>query len=274
MKYLIVKPMSGLGNRLRALLSANRLARLMGRQLGVIWTLDNYHCYCAFNALFQNDFFFTSSHFLTQRAVKSYRIEKKPTRIADSNDEVIFVEAENFIWSEQDQGIVFGQFPPSKVQNQQLAAELLTEFEALKPVECIVNAVNSFVEENFQHGSIGVHIRREDNYWSNTYCPDVLFFNKLHEVTLSYGGKIFLATDSTETEQRFREYYGQRIVTYPVRSLARGSSPESIIDALIIMLIMARTKILLRSCSSSYSQCASWFGKVPTIEIGKLEHAS
>jgi hypothetical protein len=276
MKYLVAHACSGLGNRIRCLVAARRAARLTGRQLALIWPLDPYHCYCQYQQLFQTPQLLVSDELFANTLTENYMVSYMPTFIVQhSQAEAVYVQEQNFFWVDGDSDIMWGQFSPYKMKNLAVRNELLSEFAALQPCQEVSRKVDSFAQEHFAEEVIGVHIRREDNYWSNRFCSDRLFIESARDaLTYLPEAKLFLATDDEQSEASFRGAFGDRVLTYPPRSLERGRDWQAVQDALVILLLLARTHLIIRSCSSTFSQVASWFGQVPTIDVGLLEHTS
>lgn len=271
-RLLSVRSQCGLGNRLRALTSARRVAKRCGRQLVVHWPLDPYHCFCPYERLFTTPHFFAHEPFTTAGVwVDQYAVGKTPTRIdPNSPADHIHVVEDNFIWLKGDRGVVWGQFGPRRMKNHELRDEVKAEFDALVPARHVSREVEAFAGQ--LGAAVGVHIRREDNVWSNRYCTDDLFLAEVDRALDTRADKVLLATDGPESRRAVRDRYGARVVEYPVRSFARGADPEAVEDALVTMLLLARTRLLIRSVSSTFSQCAAWFGNVPTVDVGLREH--
>ena len=68
---------------------------------------------------------------------------------------------------------------------------------------------------------------------------------------------LFLATDDPGHVASLVKRYGQRIVTYPVRSLRRDV-PEGIIDAVVTLYLLRQTGGVVGSRVSGFSMCAGW----------------
>lgn len=272
MKFLIVRVHAGLGNRIRALVAGRRVAKKLGRQLAVIWSLDSYHCWCPYDFLFRTPHFFVGDSF-AGRSVELYGIGRKPNFIRSSIKDAISIQEENFFWAEGDQDVMWGPHGPYQARNETIQKELLDEFAALEPSHFVSNEVDQFIERDFRQTMIGVHIRREDNTWSNKNCTDEMFVERLNEALFHMpDAGILLATDGAKSEEAIRKRFGWRVTTYPVRSLSRGQAWQAVQDGLITMLLLSRTDLLIRSCSSSFSQCAAWFGNLPSLSVGQPEH--
>ncbi len=274
MKHLVVQCHGGLGNRIRALIAGERVARILNRQLCVQWPIDGYHCGCPFNALFDTKHLLVGT--INPGAVECFRIKQEPNLIENSLLDYIHIVEENFFWAESDRerGYFWGQFGPSQVRDTMLRDELLQGFNRLKPSSWVGAEVSRF-HQSFMEGSnvVGVHVRREDNHWSKAFCSDALFVRPIQRFLSSHANpKILLCTDGDESRDFFHRRFPGFIIEYSVRSFDRGGNWMAVQDALICMLLMARCGSIIRSVSSTFSQCASWFGNLSTMNVGRPQH--
>jgi hypothetical protein len=276
MKHLVVKCHAGLGNRIRALVAARRVAKKLGRELSVIWPIDGYHCGCAYQCLFKtpqvlvNDIGWSALE-------EEYCVLKVPNIIRQSDADLILVTEENFFWTEEDElsgSTMWGQHAPSFMKNEAVRGEILNEFANLVPNDFVSVEVDRFHREKMEGKRVmALHIRREDNEWSNTNCSDTHFLNQAKIfLSQSPGSRVLLSTDGRESRELIMRHLGSSVIEYPVRSLDRGGNWRAVQDAFITMLLMAKCDVIARSPSSTFSQCAAWFGNKPTIEVGPLQH--
>lgn len=281
LRFLYVDCHSGLGNRIKTLVSAIRVQKAMPNHQFVIgWRMDGYHCHCPFNSLFANPFlvlsgdFFSTTGYIDHHSVRT----TGPNFISpESKADVVWVSEENFFYLTGDRGVMWGQHGPFKMKNASLREELLSCFDKLVFHPVVQQAVNHFVHEHFRGRPVlGVHIRRGDNDWANRFVPDSLFPAAIEDALGHFPDDtlIFLCSDSPETEQYIARGFPNRVISYRKRTLpnARSQSTVAVQDALIEIGILSRTSLIVRTPSSTFSQCAAWMGRVPTIEVGPLEH--
>jgi len=145
-----------------------------------------------------------------------------------------------------------------------LRKEYLRYIKKLKPAKEVRRAVNPFSKKNNLINSIGVHIRRGDfiNYWDGRgkVSSDEKFFEKMSEIIAkNRKTKFFLATDSKETQEKFIKKFGKRIVVYPNKDFQRNTE-KSIKDAFVDMLLLSKTKYILGTYLSTFTEIAWWFG--------------
>ena len=124
---------------------------------------------------------------------------------------------------------------------------------------------------DFTSHTIGIHIRRTDHQQAISDSPLELFIEAIdRELALprtegaGSGTSIFLATDDEATKQALLGRYGQRVITSPNK--ATRDSAEGIQEALAEMVALSRTDKIYGSANSTFSQIAACLGDIP-IEI-------
>lgn len=117
--------------------------------------------------------------------------------------------------------------------------------------------------------TIGLHIRRTDNQESIEASPIELFFDTVdRELSEHPDLHIYLATDDEPTKLLFRQRYGEaRIQTAP--NAATRESTDGIREALIEMLLLARTARVYGSAGSTFSEMAVKFSGTPLTYLRK-----
>ncbi|MBR4534014.1 MAG: glycosyl transferase [Bacteroidaceae bacterium] len=131
-----------------------------------------------------------------------------------------------------------------------------------RPLPAIEREVNARTTA-FTPYTIGLHIRRTDNQASIDASPVELFFDVVdHELAEHDDLHVYLATDDEPTKTLFRQRYGSdRIQTAP--SQATRDSVAGIREALIEMLLLARTSHVYGSAGSTFSEIAVKFSGTP-----------
>lgn len=131
-----------------------------------------------------------------------------------------------------------------------------------RPLPAIEREVNARTTA-FTPYTIGLHIRRTDNQASIDASPVELFFDVVdHELAEHDDLHVYLATDDEPTKTLFRQRYGSdRIQTAP--SQATRDSVAGIREALIEMLLLARTSHVYGSAGSTFSEMAVKFSGTP-----------
>ncbi len=131
-----------------------------------------------------------------------------------------------------------------------------------RPLPAIEREVNARTTA-FTPYTIGLHIRRTDNQASIEASPVELFFDVVDRELAEHNNlHVYLATDDEPTKTLFRQRYGSdRIQTAP--SQATRDSVAGIREALIEMLLLARTSHVYGSAGSTFSEIAVKFSGTP-----------
>ena len=137
-----------------------------------------------------------------------------------------------------------------------------------RPLPAIEQEVSTRAAAFTPH-TIGLHIRRTDNQASIDASPDELFFDTVdRELAQHPDLHIYLATDDEPTKALFRQRYGtDRIQTAPTQ--ATRDSASGIHEALIEMLLLARTNHVYGSAGSTFSEMAVKFSGTPLTILKK-----
>jgi hypothetical protein len=144
------------------------------------------------------------------------------------------------------------------------SADYLSEFRRWRPVEPIRRIVDELAAE-LDSRTIGVHVRRGDatnNHFRQS--SDAAFFARMDELLRREPGTaFFLATDSADTDARFRDRYGSVLRTNPAKRFVPSvidHPKENQRDAVVDLFTLARTQRVLGTCYSSFSKAAADLG--------------
>lgn len=136
---------------------------------------------------------------------------------------------------------------------------------AAEPIEQAVKRVAAAFASN----TIGVHIRRTDHSTVTAYSPQDFFIRAMQrQIDADSQVQFFLATDSPQVESEFLSRFGERILCRP-RQFTR-QTPEGVCDALIDLLCLSRTRKIIGSRLSSFSETAAQINDIP-LESMKVE---
>ena len=253
-KRIIVQPLGGLGNRMRAIVGAYDLSKKMNRELVVVWTRDitlnekfsnifeEIPCRvieCQLNTLFYKFLYRLLKYVLRYRIIddsfvvrncKSQSITWTKPMV---NDNLFIVSCENITLSE--------------------------DFSILKLNKMLKEKIPFRIDRD---KTIGIHIRRVDNEKSIKYSPSTLFFDKIDEkLRLEPSTRFYLATDDSDEEKAFINKYGDSIIVYHKSSLDRNN-PMAIHDAAIDLYLLSCCKEIYGSYYSSFSDTAALWGGI------------
>lgn len=295
-KFLIVKGIAGLGNRMLAVLNGILYSRLSGRRLIVDWSDDAYSIngsnvfpqffLCKSNGsideipaegtvlptVWQNQL-----HEFASTLRKSYKNPgefREKTSIDPTNlnyDEDIVV-----MWAYHEQiGLLRKHFkgPHEKLaqmSNEEILSKLFEEDLLLQPR--ISEAVTGFKRKELSGKTVGVHIRYSD-YRASLFA----ILKKLNNL-LKYESDllIFLATDNVQIKKMFEENYPGTITTphwYPEPGSCihnNSSRPDPIgsgIESLVDLYLLAECDYLIIDSSSSFSYIAKLLTKTDESKV-------
>lgn len=275
---ILFYPVGGLANRMRAIDSAVNYSESQKSKLIIYWIRDN-GLNCGFNAIWKPvpfvfdgkghilDFFlylyrrFIGFKYLLKiadnlRLIKVFidqntgKNEEIYSYIKSGNRKVrylflIIVTCENF-------------FPSSEFRNDLF--QLLPEVKELVKKETA----------SFDGNTIGVHIRRQDNDISIMNSPLELFEDRMHsEIKECPVTKFYIASDDYHVKNKFEDnpLWKDRIM-FTKGSLCRDSR-EGILQAVVELYTLAKTKKIIGSYWSSFSEIAAELGKIPLEVINK-----
>jgi hypothetical protein len=263
-RKLFIHVQFGLTNRLRALASAYAFAHASNRELRLIWESD-FHCNCYFDDLFSND------HLIVYRSldVDLRDVEIYDCMEANGHDPMPFVE---HITSED---LYIKTYNPinSSIANISIENEFLRQ---LKPNNTVKKLMAS-VDNNY---SVGIHIRsqgskdgvpweRQEGNWTReaqneldfarAMANEGFFKSEMRRILRNnVKTKFFIASDKPTVIDQFLAEFKDNLVC-----LNRSSSDRSktnIQYALADLILLSKSRLILGSYFSSFSQMASRLG--------------
>ncbi len=249
---------TGLGSRLKCLLSVMRLAEMCGDDYGIVYE-KNKNARCRWGHLFEND------------------IEVHKTR--EDLDGVKYPEVYyGWRWkATEDEKKKYAQktfdFMYAKTP---FKAGILRQIEKLIPLEFIRNTVveyKSLIDSN----TLAVCARSWKDV-KGTHLERNFYADELYSaIEINYTGNIFLATDDAEIYKKLCKRYGKKNVnTYNNRTYwGDRKSARGMQDALIEMLLPGNANKMILTWHSAYNECQWWFGggKADVIEVSKWKEA-
>jgi hypothetical protein len=260
---ILFEPAGGICNRLRAMVSAQRLALDCRSSLIILWRKD-HHLSASFDDLFVkprevrmvltvgSDFLYKITNAVICRIFKN-RLEQTTVETMNraNSDYVLYAATRNvFIRT-------YSRF------------HCESDFSLIKPIPEIVSVVDGY---NFDRlGVVGVHIRRTDNQRSSTLSPTELFIEAMRaELAENPSTTFFVATDSPDEERQLQQIFPGRIIVHTKSSLDRND-PRAIRDAMIDLYCLARCRKLIGSYWSSFTDTAASIGGMPLQIVKRSE---
>ena len=307
-KYVLVDAKNGLGNRMRALASAMSVAAALGRPVLLIWVSD-LHCNCSYRRLFAQPLPFalldeeipranlTDDEFQVYNymrpepgAVKDAFVE------ADLNRHLYFKSA--FIMNHPAGGWKFAQRQIQRLTPVDRIAEMLQAnkkmvglhvrnvFDAPRDAQTNTSVTGAAAVEGAQkeYGAEGARqlmMWRKASHWTN-FVPRMIALLRENSYRNPQGLaqeplQFYLAADSEDAYTGLTKRFPNRIKFQP-RSCASERCDfrdcEGMIYSIVDMLNLGRTKLILGSGWSSYSEVASYMGgdqgmPVPILMAGR-----
>lgn len=132
------------------------------------------------------------------------------------------------------------------------------DFSFLKPQASIRARIES-VTSRYEGRTIGVHIRRTDHDRSIQNSPLALFITHMEEELRQHAGtRFYVATDDPGTDRELKARFGSAII--PVERVYGRSDLGGIQSAMVDLYCLSRTLRILGSHQSSFSETACRLG--------------
>ena len=307
-KYVLVDAKNGLGNRMRALASAMSVAAALGRPVLLIWVSD-LHCNCSYRRLFAQPLPFALLDEEIPRAnltddefqVYNY-MRPEPGAVKDA-----YVEADlsrhlyfksGFIMNHPAGGWKFAQRQIQRLTPVDRIAEMLQAnkkmvglhvrnvFDAPRDAQTNTSVTGAAAVEGAQkeYGAEGARqlmMWRKASHWTN-FVPRMIALLRENSFRNPHGLaqsplQFYLAADSEDAYTGLTKRFPNRI-KFQQRDCASERCDfrdcEGMIYSIVDMLNLGRTKLILGSGWSSYSEVASYMGgdqgmPVPILMAGR-----
>ncbi len=271
-------PHAGLCNRMRAIESSIALSKALNHKLVIYW-VKNSGINCGFHDLFDP---FPPS----VATVKD--LEKKPFHLIDCRnknkvikfpiellqkilfDKIIFVEDFNRQGSSNFNFNQFKKYDKILLESQTLFYNPQPHFmyQDFNPKIEIQEKVKS-ITSRFTEDTVGVHIRRTDNYKAIKNSPLELFIHVMRkEIELNHKTHFFVASDDESVKTRLLSLFGDRVILSSEHKADR-STKSGMVNALTDLYILSNTKKIFGSHWSSFSHTASHISGIKEIVVRK-----
>lgn len=264
----IFYPLYGLANRMRMIDSAYRFCRTHNKRFVIYWkrdTIDN----CEFNKLFIpiDHLKETKSYnhiLLFHKFERHYSLVRWLVKMLDRCHIIkFFGEQQHKELSEFTKKgggkylFVIVESYSAFFQNEQdiFLSDLFTLNDDM------LLRINNEVK-NFDNNIVGVHIRRTDNKDSIEHSPLELFVKRMQEeIHLNSNVRFYVASDDSNVKQYILDIYGAERILLPKGIIGRDSV-EGLKQAVIEMYALSKTKYIMGSYYSSFSEISSLLGGI------------
>lgn len=264
---LLFVPSGGLGNRLRAIVSAVQLSETTGTALRIVWFKD-----WGMGAEWREIFKPMKHYALREASLLDSLVYDRPRK-------------RNFFVPKLFQNLLFEQrideydVTPLKRKNFDFCAwakgrnsymSCYQDFGAVdnslysdlfSPTDEIEQRIARNLEQ-LGDAPIGIHVRRTDNRVAIERSPISLFFDAMDSIVRDNPAqRFYLATDDEETKNEMLKRYGDALLMSS--SKAERGTTEGIKDAVVEMFTLARCREIYGTADSSFSVIASRIGDIP-----------
>ena len=276
---IIVKANGGLGNRMRVLASCIALSQRLRREVEILW-VNNEELNCSFVDLFQPIAGLTISE---KKYIPSWnrlglKLRKRAFVKEFSNYDIQFSDAEIFKLRQmksdlvkliKDANTVYIDTCESFYGDESFLAFLLPKKSITKLVQNRFDTIGT----NY----VGVHIRRGDNEKSKEISTSAHFLSRLEELQHeNFGTKFYLSTDDIGEASKLKNKFLHSL--YHFQGGLTRNKPADIRLALVDLMMLAKSKKILGSYWSSFSEVASAYGGVEIefagVDTQKKQHKS
>ena len=272
MKYLIVKPLGGLANRMRMLESAYCYAKKYSAQLTVIWERNGIlnaryaDCFLPVEGARIIEADYNGDSVISKLKRQWYNAAEWAGTTFFTTKKLHDISLESILQNGQADEAAITFFDELAKKNKGIFIESCFEFYPnpasfrLSIQEEIQNKATASLR---QHPSVvGIHIRRTDNIDSINHSPLEKFIEKINSrLTISPSDAFYLSTDSEEVVHQLRDMFQDKIITGV--SVRTRDSKEGIISALVDLYCLSQCKLILGSYKSSFSERAALIGNIP-----------
>lgn len=247
---IIVQPVGGLCNRMRAIASALELARKKQTKLLVMWQC-NADLNAPFESLFKPIKDIKVINYKKSKDIRRIFLRRTSrTRICDKD--II----ENRAGGELTESFYKTLKLPAYIKTYVQFYNVENSFEMFLPSDVIDSKIKG-ITSDFTKNMVGVHIRRTDQKKSIEYSKTENFIALMKkELSLNSNTCFYLATDDMKEEEILRKEFPGRILSNSNRVLERDSK-DGMYDAVVDLYCLASCKKIIGSYWSSFSEIAA-----------------
>lgn len=261
---LIIQPIGGLCNRMRAINSARILAEKRREKLTVIWFV-NPELGCPFEKIFQPTKQFRVINIYSKWSLKKLFYQLSSMLFGS------FIGNED-IRSHRQEGSLDDAFVSSLRSRVYIATEEhfypCHDYSAFVPADEVSARIDAKKQELGDH-SVGVHIRRTDNLPAiDKSSTDNFILSMKKELEADPEAMFYLATDDLSEEEKLREVFPGKIISNRERDLSRNSV-AGIQDAMLDLYCLASTRKIIGSYFSSFTDIAADMRQIPKVIAGE-----
>lgn len=284
-KSIYLKPINGLGNRLRAINSFLNFAKKYNKNLKIYWSSSSGFDETRFEELFETYNLDDSIEFIKEEEYKEacgkyFCLHENVTQSEITLEYHINDPLKTYKKLEKESFCYEGHSCLSYIFSDTLKIEENFEFlENLKATKEIKNKILE-VKKYFNDETIGIHIRRGDatnSIWKTFFLnsSDEVFFEEIKKILIEKpSSKFFLSTDCEETNEKFVKMFKEKIIiqkkSFNDKKLKKEQKKKLQKEATIDMLLLSQTKFILGNNWSSFSDISSKIGRKKIKYVKKI----
>jgi hypothetical protein len=254
-RVLTLEPIGGLGNRMRVIDSGLAFARAFGLRLRVVWTRTP-DLGCRFDALFEP----IPALEVVERGWWANRLLRRVALKAGRYSRDIREPELEWLVKRGDLDGLARERSALVVTCNRFFSRAGGRLEEFVPVPSLRHEVERQVA-SFGPATIGVHVRRGDNGPALRHSPTEAFVDHMANLVASDAATtFFVCSDASEAAASL-------VASFPGRVLARPkvldrTSAAGMRDAVVDLYALSRTRRILGSYFSSFSEIAAQIGGV------------
>jgi len=282
-RKVISANLGGISNRIKCLISLQRLQKEHNRKIFLYWPL-NHTCGAKFSDLFKNRIDEIDTKDITEILNKdSKRLNENSLTIEESREKFLITGTWKFILKKSE--LVKNPFLEKRRESnengidlnfsdvpEEIKKDILNYLKFLKPIKWINEEIEKFDKKYNLNKMIGVHIRRGD-FADRKVSPgrvssDDKFIERIKVLLKENSNtQFFLCTDSKDIEDKMKRIFGNKIIMYPKTNFSR-TDVRATQEGLIDLILLSKTKHIIGTYRSTFTEMAWWMGNCkPKIEI-------
>jgi hypothetical protein len=260
---IVVNAKGGLGNKMRVLASCIALSQRLRHEVTVLW-VRNKELNCSYYDLFEpiDGIIIKEYNYIPRWNKLALRTRAKKLTDAYSSFDLQFADEEikklKGLKSDMVKLIINAHSVYIDTCQHFYGDESFLAY--LKPVALLTAEIErrvAIISSNY----VGVHIRRGDNQNAINVSKREIFIAMMKEqITQEADTKFFLATDDRQEVKVLKQVFGDRIIYFA--SGLKRNKPKHIAQALIDLMVLSKSKDIIGSYYSSFSDVAAAYGGI------------
>ena len=270
---IVVRANGGLGNRMRVLAACLALCQKLGREIEVLW-INNYELNCDYENLFLplEGIVVTNMNYIPKWNKIGLKLRANSIKKTYEDFDIQLADKE-IVELYAIQSDLLKRIKNAKTVYIDTCEHFYGDHSFLSlllPTPHVLQEVYRRMEEMNTDNYYGVHIRRGDNEMSKLQSPTMEFIEKLTKLEKNHTNLYFyLSTDDKGEARILQKMMGEKLYWFAAGQ--NRAKPRDIASALVDLLMLSKSKRILGSYWSSFSEIAAQYSGVPLEVIKKEE---